>query len=227
MKNILILEDDRSLQKTLQSTLGSCYNCTVVGTLEATYAALEHKSFELVIVDRVLPDGDGMEVISYLSEMAYKTRVLALSRKASISDRVIGLEAGADDYLPKPFALAELTLKVKKLLLMDKLIPDQQTKAGGFELLPKKGVLSINGKIIQLRKKESEILHCLMKYKNSIVTREMLITDVWSGSGELPTDTTLDVYIRRIRVLLGEYSTAIATVRGFGYRFIEQSVART
>lgn len=227
MNSILILEDDRALQKTLQSSLESNYNCTVVGTVQAAYAALERKSFELVVVDRVLPDGDGMEIISYVSEVAYKTRVLALSRKATISDRVVGLEAGADDYLPKPFALAELTLKVKKLLLMEKMIPDLQTRAGSFELLPQKGVLSINGKTIQLRKKESEILHCLMKYKNSIVTREMLITDVWSGSGELPTDTTLDVYIRRIRVLLGEYSTAITTVRGFGYRFIEQAVART
>lgn len=224
MKKILFIEDDTQLQKIFKTTFETLYDCTIVGSLEDAYASLSSDKFEVVVVDRVLPDGDGLELIEYLSDSAYKTKVIALSAKSSVPERIRGLEQGADEYLAKPFSLSELKLRIQKLCAIDKLVLEESIRVGNFELLPEKGIVSIQGKQIQLRKKEMEILHCLFRYKNRVVTREMIIDDVWSGTDIYPTMTTLDVYIRRLRVLLKEYSSVIETVRGFGYRFTDSVV---
>jgi DNA-binding response OmpR family regulator len=224
MKKILLIEDDRTLQNTLLQAFSAQYACTAVGSLTAAYSALEKNQYDVAIVDRHLPDGDGLELIEYLADSAFKTRVIALTGRAETRDRIHGLESGADEYLAKPFSLAELKLRLQKLMNVDKLVAEERVKAGEFILYPDKGYLEVNGKEIRLRKREAEILHCLLRYRNQVVTRDMLVADVWSGSDILPTVTTLDVYIRRLRVLLQEYSAVIATVRGFGYRFNDAMV---
>lgn len=219
MKNILLLEDDLRLSKTLQEALQDLAQCWSVGSLAAAYMKLESREFDLVIVDRNLPDGDGLEIIEYLCESTYQTKILALTAKNKIHDKIEGLEKGADEYLPKPFSLAELKLRVKKLLYIDKLTSDERLAIGTLEFFPAKGVVMLGSRAVQLRKKEAEILHCLLRYRNQVVTRKMIIDAVWGQSDLIPTETTLDVYIRRIRILLDDYSRAITTIRGFGYRF--------
>jgi len=92
---------------------------------------------------------------------------------------------------------------------------------GKIAITPETGELSINGKIVLIRKKEAQLLTCLIRHKNQVISRNKIIDIVWSGNYELPTQSTLDVYIRRIRVKLGKYKSYIKTVRGFGYMAIE------
>lgn len=219
MKKLLILEDDLTLQNILLSTFSTSYVTTVVGTLAAAYNQLSQNKFDIMIVDRRLPDGDGLELIEYMHDTAYQTKVLALTGRAGVADRVTGLEKGADEYLAKPFALAELKIKVEKLAQIEKIIENQSVLKKSFEFFPDTGIIVSNSLQLQLRRREAQIFYCLLRYANQVVTRQMLITDVWSGEEELPTNTTLDVYIRRLRVVLGSLSSHIITIRGFGYKF--------
>lgn len=221
MKKILIIEDDLQLQSLLQNAFQNYYHCSVASSLAGAYALLDYTKFDLLIVDRKLPDGDGLEIIEYLHDTVYQTKLLALTSQAELPDRLEGLEHGADDYLAKPFALAELKIKVSKLLKLEKRIEQFALQAGPFEFVPGTGMITLGEREIHLRKREAEIFHCLLRYKNQVVTRDMLINDVWEGKAMYPSATTLDVYIRRIRVLLQEYSNLITTVRGFGYKFVE------
>lgn len=217
MKKILIIEDDPTLQKSLQSLLSQHYSCETASSLQESFSLIDAKKYELVIVDRMLPDGDGLEVIEYLHDSFYQTKVLALTHQSAVDDRIHGLEQGADEYLAKPFSFTELKLKVKKLLWMEKLKIASLLKAGSLEFNPETGIIFIENTQVRLRKKEAEIFRCLLRYKNQVVSRDMIIDDVWAGSELIPSETTLDVYIRRIRVLLKEYHRIITTVRGFGY----------
>ncbi len=226
MKKILILEDDQQLQKLLQNAFKYLYDCTLAGTLSAAYAALDTTAFDLVVIDRRLPDGDGLEVIEYLHDTAYQTKIVALSSRGELQDRLAGLEGGADEYLAKPFSLAELKIKIEKLLKVDKKIEQSIIKSGNITFCSETGVVTFGNKEINLRRREAEILHCLLRYKNQVVTREMIMDDVWASEDSYPSATTLDVYIRRLRVLLEDYSKLITTIRGFGYKFTDSAVAR-
>lgn len=224
MKQILIVEDDLQLRGLLSNAFKSRCGCTAVSTLAAAYTALKNKKFDLVLVDRGLPDGDGVELIEYVHDSLYQTKLLALTSRAELADRLEGLERGADEYLAKPFALAELKLRVEKLLKIDKRQEKSTIKAGVLEFIPETGVIKVGKREANLRRREAEILHCLLRYKNQVVTREMIIDDVWAGKDVYPSATTLDVYIRRIRVMLQEQSKLITTIRGFGYKFTDTAV---
>jgi two-component system response regulator TctD len=221
MKKILLVEDDLQLQQLLKSSFEKLYITSQARSLEMAYAELEKSKYDLVLVDRGLPDGDGLELIEYLHDTHYQTKVLALTTKAQLQDRVEGLEQGADEYLSKPFGLAEVKLRIDKLLRIDKKINTTVLTLGTYEFIPTMGVLKINEREVTFRKREAQIFECLLRYKNQVVGRETIIADVWAGEDLYPTETTLDVYIRRIRVLLGSQSSLIKTIRGFGYKLME------
>lgn len=218
MKKLLVVEDNQQLQVLLKQSLAGQYSVTQAYSLAAAYQNLETTKFELVMIDRVLPDGDGIELIEYLADYSYPTKVLALTTKADVQDRVQGLESGADDYLAKPFNLGELKLRIQKLFNMEKQVVTEKLTLGKLEFDPTTGSIRISdSKLVQLRKRESQILYCLIRYKNQVVTRQMLVDTVWAGEVEYPAISTLDVYVRRLRVILKEYSRHIKTIRGFGY----------
>jgi DNA-binding response OmpR family regulator len=219
MKDILILEDDLQLQSILTTMLSQQHHCYGARTLADAYQQLEKHAFDLVLVDRKLPDGDGLEILGYIHDMLPQTKLLALTSQAKVEDRVVGLEQGADDYLAKPFSMAELKLRIQKLLQMERKLLDTVLRAGDLTFSPKTGVVTMPQKSVQLRRREAQILECLLRYKNQVVPRSTLIKNIWSTADLYPTETTLDVYIRRIRVQLEIYSNYIVTVRGFGYRF--------
>lgn len=218
MKHILIVENDSTLAQTLATHLQTKkYFCTVCDSVETAITELESFSYDLVILDRILSDGDGIVVAEFISDFAYQTKVLILSEMSQIQERIKGLEHGADDYLAKPFSISELALKIKKLLNTQKIRTFEQLTLGPLNIIPETGEISVHNKKIYIRKKEIQLLACLIRYKNQVVSREKIIDIVWAGSYDLPTQSTLDVYIRRIRVSLGEYKNYIKTVRGFGY----------
>ena len=220
MQQILLIEDDANLQYLIAHALSREYQISQASSLNQAYQLLDEKQFDLVLVDRILPDGDALEIISYLHDSHYTTKVIALSQLFSVSERIRGLENGADDYLGKPFSLGELRLKITKALLYEKRKNQDIYSVQNLTFNPQSGVVKIKDDQVRLRRREAQILACLFRYKNRTVTREMLIDEVWSLKDVVPTQTTLDVYIRRIRLLLKDYGKLIVTRRGFGYSLL-------
>jgi len=222
MKNILIVENNNVLAKTLSEHLkNKGYFITITPSVEKAINEIEEYPYDLIILDRILDDGDGIEVAEFVRDFSYQIKVLMLSELCNVKERIKGLENGADDYLAKPFSLSELSIKIKKLLCTQKILDIEKLSLGKIAITPETGELSINGKIVLIRKKEAQLLTCLIRHKNQVISRNKIIDIVWSGNYELPTQSTLDVYIRRIRVKLGKYKSYIKTVRGFGYMAIE------
>lgn len=218
MHKLLLVEDDPQIISLLQSHLSDNYQITVSRSLNHTFELLSKNQFTVALVDRVLEDGDGLEVIEYLKDNHFQTKIIALSQLADPNNRITGLEVGADDYLAKPFSIAELKLKISKACLLQKMSQIDTLELSWGSLFPASGLIKINNKKIQVRKKEMQILQCLSRYKNRVVSREQLINEAWLLNENIPTQTTLDVYIRRLRVLLGKAGSNIKTKRGFGYQ---------
>lgn len=223
-QKILIIEDDRLLAQSLRDGLAGLAEIKHAYTIAEAFFLLEQQNFDLVISDRMLPDGDGAEVVSYIHQTTFQTKIIILSNKKSLEDRLFGLDEGADDYLPKPFSISELKIKCKKFLHFDKKKNIDTVTFLDLIFSPTTGEIKIKDKHIKLRKKEATIFNCLLRYKNQILTRNRLIEECWTLDEELPTQTTLDVYIRRLRILLDSYGKYIVTKRGFGYSFTDKSV---
>jgi two-component system phosphate regulon response regulator PhoB len=219
MKHILLAENDTSLSQTLYSLLhkrGFAVSC--VSDLASAYEVLDRKACDLLIVDRMLDDGDGLDLISYLKEVSSYSHLLCLSQLSSAQEKIKGLAKGADDYLAKPFDTEELLLRVDRLMGKQKLKNEAELVVGEVHLFPETGVLITPSITSQLRRREAQLLSCLFRYQNRTLSRDNLIEMVWKGTSEIPTYTTLDVYIRRIRIALGASKHVIKTMRGFGYK---------
>lgn len=222
MQQVLIVENDTALAESLKTVLAQL---EVVlhhtSTLEQTFSLLEKAKFDIVILDRLLKDGDGLEVAEYLHQVSYPTQIIIISTMGKTSQRLNGLKQGADLYLAKPFNKKELLLMVKKALNAAKIKPNNKLSLGQLSFSKKTGLVSTPDFNRRLRKKEAEILHFLMVRKNQTVTREQIIAGVWGSSLKIPTYSTIDAYIRKIRVTLGEYANHIKTIRGFGYSAVD------
>ena len=218
-KKILILEDDQVLAKTLGVGLASLgTKTTLVDTMARFYQEIEGDPADLCVMDRIIGNHDSVDAIDYIREIAPQAKILVLSKKSSVEDRLVGLESGADDYLAKPFSLAELRLRAKGLL---KLYRDTQEEAGVFlglvTFYPLRGTIETPEKKILLRKREMEILSCLARSLGTVVPRQTIISMLWPETYQ-PNPSTVDVYVRRLRQKLGKYQSILQTRRGFGYR---------
>jgi DNA-binding response OmpR family regulator len=217
MADILIVEDNVHLALSLSDVLSSRGHKVLRSTtLREAYQLLGERAFELVLVDRSLPDGNGLDLVSFLADVYFPTRVVLMSVRGTGTERVEGLEQGADDYLVKPFQIDECLLKVRKLLQKIKVESNDSFKVRDYTVYPELGVVEIGNKKIFLRPKEMTIFSVLCQYKNRVVTRESLVKRVWPLEQETPDKSTVDVYMRRIRTVLHDRSL-IKTVRGFGY----------
>ena len=221
MQKILIVEDDITLAKLLSESFSKVGAVSHVTTVEKSCELISKNFFDLAIIDRVLPDGDGLEVITFLQDVSFATKSLALSQKHQTAERIAGLEQGADDYLPKPFSLPELQLKVKKLLRTETWQAIDILTTDDMKFSPTTGEVWYGQKRIKVRKKESQILHCLVRHRNQVMSRQAIIDESWTLDEQIPSQTTLDVYIRRLRMVLQELGCHIVTKRGFGYSFID------
>lgn len=224
MSNILILEDDLTLAQTIARLLDSCgFNTQICRRLTSAYAYLASQQPDLAIIDRVLPDGDGLEIVEYLHETSFKTKVLILSQKAETLSRVEGLTKGADDYLAKPFSAPELKLRILSLANKTKQHSRKSFAAGQVEIFPQENLIKIGQKIKKLRGKETQLLHCLLVHPNQVVTRQQLENWLWGCQEDIPTRSALDVYVKRVRRHLGEKQACLKTIRGCGYQFIPEA----
>ncbi|GEM70731.1 hypothetical protein SAQ01S_04970 [Sphingomonas aquatilis NBRC 16722] len=219
MARILLIEDDDGTPDEIGLELTSSgHDVTRVAALEPARALSAGEPFDLLILDRQLPDGEGLELLSDLRRNGQRTPALVLSALGSLDDRVRGLRAGGDDYLPKPFALVELVARVEALLRRPNDTRATRLIAGPLELDLLAGTATRAGRPLGLLPRELKLLDYMVRRAGQIVTRAMLLRDVWGYSFE-PDTNVVDVHLGRLRRKIdGEGETPmIRNVRGQGY----------
>lgn len=216
MFRVLVVEDDLQLCRQLQLLLEQEYRVSTAHTLVDAETLLDEKRFDLVLLDRLVHDGDAIELLPYIRDCSPSTRIILMSNRNEVQERIKGLSEGADDYVPKPLMAQEVILRIRRLLQFERVPESNWLQAGAIRFNRATGETYSGKLLVHLRPREAAILSCLLRFKNRVVTRESIINHVW-GTSEAPSNTTLDVYLRRLRIMLGEASSHIRTVRGFGY----------
>lgn len=217
VKKILIVESDPYLKLNLFEKLKNwgC-DCHLATTSNQVDELIDKRLFDVVILGSALEHCQKIGLIKYLNCEAFNTKILVIYDASHSFQLVEVFQAGADDCVQKQVSLQEMLLRTCRLFGYQKIQNSNCLQTKYLSLFPETGVLKISrGPEMAVRKRESEILACLIRYKNKVVTRETLIKYVW-GTTKLPTYTTVDVYIRRIRLLFPQYPV-ITTIRGFGY----------
>ncbi len=224
---ILIIEDDREASAYLIKAFreqGHLADHALDG-LEG-YAAAREGDYDVLIVDRMLPKLDGLSLISGLREQKVETPVLILSALGQVDDRVKGLRAGGDDYLSKPYAFSELLARVEALARRRSGQRGESTvyRVGDLELDRLSHQVTISGKEVVLQPREFRLLEYLMKHAGQVVTRTMLLENVWDYHFD-PQTNVIDVHISRLRSKIdkGKEAPLLHTVRGAGYMIRESA----
>jgi len=216
--NILVIEDDSETAALIREALaGQSHVVDLVADGSSGLSLATAGNYDVAIVDRMLPGLDGLSLVKALRAHGTPSAVLFLTNLDGIDDRVEGLEAGGDDYLVKPFAMAELLARVNALGRRPS-TSETVLRVGGLELdLVKRGVVR-QGRTIDLQPREFELLECLMRHAGRIVTRTMLLEMVWDFHFD-PKTNIVETHISRLRAKVdrGFDCDLIHTVRGSGY----------
>lgn len=212
---VYLLEDDVSICELVKCTLDlSSIFCEYFTTVREFYEALERRVPEVVLLDIMLPDGDGIEVLKRVKSRYSDVSVIMLSALGKETDKVKGLNAGADDYIAKPFGVLELTARVNAALRRSH--KATVLKAGSLVMNTDNMTVTLRGKELTLNHKEFQLLRYSIANEGRVMTREALLTDVWGYDyGET---RTLDNHIARLRKL----GLNFETVFGVGYKFIAE-----
>ncbi len=222
MTRILVVEDERKVLRSLERGLQEVgyETLTAANGDDGLKFALD-QPVDCVVLDILLPGRSGLDVLAGLREAGKTFPVLLLTARDTVADRVLGLDAGADDYLVKPFAFAELLARLRVLLRRG--APDQQTilRAADLEVDLLHRRVHRGGIEITLTQREFELLEYLLQHKNATVTREMLGRDVWKEPAFALTNV-IDVYVNFLRRKIDKgQRPLIHTIRGVGYRLQE------
>ena len=217
---IYLVEDDNSIRELVLYTLNSSgLEAEGFDRPSAFWAAMERHTPELVILDIMLPEEDGLTILKRLREAGQSLPVMMLTAKSTEYDKVVGLDSGADDYLAKPFGMMELMARVKALLRRS---ARQEPVSGQYELgrlvlNVAQHTVKVDGEAVTLTLKEFELLQLLLEHKGMVFSRDQLLNRVWGYAfdGE---NRTVDVHIRTLRQKLGHCGDYIETVRGVGYK---------
>lgn len=217
---ILVIEDDPQTALYLRKGLeegGYIVDWTADGRDGLFMAASER--YDLIVADRMLPGTDGLSIIKMLRSQGIRTPILVLSALGQVDDRVRGLEAGADDYLVKPYAFSELIARVEALLRRGSATaPDTVLRVGDLEMNLLARTVARAGRAIELKPREFRLLEYLMRHADQVVTRTMLLEAVWDYHFD-PQTNVIDVHISRLRQKIdkGFGNVLLHTVRGAGY----------
>lgn len=221
---VLVVEDEYHLADSIARRLEEeGYSVDVAHDGEEGYKLASSKKYHLVILDLLLPRKDGMRVLRDLRRNKVQSMILVLTAKSAVEDRVDGLHAGADDYLTKPFAFAELTARVESLLRRQGFEEHSTLRAVDLELDVVTRNVCRAGKAVHLTAKEFLLLEYLMRNKNRILTRAAIAEQVWGYTFDTGTNI-VDVYINYLRKAIDEgfSSRLIHTVRGVGFVLKEE-----
>jgi two-component system, OmpR family, response regulator len=216
---VLVVDDHSETRQLLARNLAlASHGVRLAASCAEAQDALASSSFDVVILDVMLPDGCGIDFCAALRAAQVQVPILLLTARGDIKSRVTGLEAGADDYLPKPFALVELLARVKALGRRGPIVRDRAVNFGAVTVDLEGRRVRIDGRPVPFTAKELAIVELLALRRGRVVTRDDLIESVW---GELTESgrASLEVLIGRIRRKLGAHAGVLKTVRGIGYAF--------
>lgn len=222
---ILIIEDEPRLAQAIKEGLeAEHYEAEVALSAEDGFFLAHAERFDLLILDLMLPGRSGLEALATLRQGGHTMPVLILSARDRVEDRVQGLDAGADDYLVKPFAFAELLARLRALIRRGRTDDRLRFKADDLELDLVTRKVMRTGEPVELTAREFELLAYLMRAQGQIVSREMLARDVWREvQRATPLDNVIDVHIARLRKKIddGHEVRLIHTLRGVGFMLSE------
>jgi DNA-binding response OmpR family regulator len=227
MTKILIVEDEPSMRMGLKDNLEfEEYEVDVAFNGEEGLEKIRNNKYNLVLLDVMLPKMSGFDVCKNVRKENIKVPIILLTAKGEEIDKVLGLELGADDYVTKPFSLRELLARIKAVLRRGENVlnsdADAEINIGKMKINFKGYKAFINKKIVQLSHKEFEVLRYLWNKRNSTVSREDLLSDIW-GYDENPTTRTVDNFIMKLRHKIEEdpnHPEVIITVHGLGYKLV-------
>jgi len=218
---ILVVEDERKIAKALQEGLeAESHNVAVARTGEDAFFLVNSQPFELVVLDIMLPGRSGIEILSAMRKRGLTIPVLILTAMDAVENRVQGLDAGADDYLVKPFAFAELLARVRALLRRGQTEPAVTLKVKDLQMDLVTRMVRRGNQALDLTAREFELLEYLLQHQGQVVSREMIARDLWKETlRHTPLDNVIDVHMVRLRRKVDEgYATKLLhTVRGVGF----------
>jgi len=218
---VLVVEDERKVADALRDGLeAEQYEVVVEHTGEAAFLRTTTEPFDLVLLDLGLPGRDGLEVLGAIRHHAIKVPIVVLTARDAVSDRVAGLDRGADDYLVKPFAFAELLARIRALCRRGRSPEPFHVSVGPILLDVVRRRVTRNGDPVDLTMREFELLSHLMRSKGQVVPRESLAREVWKEpSRSTSLDNVIDVHIARLRrkIDVDQSSQLIHTIRGVGF----------
>jgi two-component system copper resistance phosphate regulon response regulator CusR len=224
---LLVIEDEPKVGQALREGLqAEGYEVILAETGEDGFFLASNRVFDLIVLDVMLPGRDGLEVLAALRKQSISTPVLLLTAKDAVESRVAGLDAGADDYLVKPFAFPELSARIRALSRRGKAEPMTLIRIGTFEVDPVTRTVLREGIRLELTVREFELLEYLARNKGRVVSREMLARDVWKEPGRAtPLDNVIDVHVARLRKKLDDPFAIklLHTVRGVGFLLSEEA----
>ena len=222
---LLVVEDEQKVANALQEGLqGEGYDVTVEHTGEGAFFRINTETFDLILLDLMLPGRDGLQILKTLRERGVKTPVLVLTARDTLEDRVVGLDSGADDYLIKPFAFAEVLARIRALLRRGRVSEALRLGVGDLEMDLVTRKVTRGGQTLELTLREFELLEHLVRHEGQVVPRETLAHDVCRETARSTTlDNVIDVHIARLRrkVDLDRPVKLIHTIRGIGFMLRE------
>jgi DNA-binding response OmpR family regulator len=219
---ILVIEDEHKIANSIKKGLEQeNYAVDAVYDGSSGYDLASEGIYDVIILDLMLPDMDGIEVCKKLRQNSIHTPVLMLTARGEVEDKVEGLNSGADDYLLKPFAFTELLARIKALTRRPKEESGTILTTGDLTLNTNTYEVKREGKIINLSRKEYALLEYLMRHQNTILTKDQIINNIWNYDADV-LPNTVEVYIGYLRKKIGKVFSnkkpVINTVRGFGYK---------
>ena len=225
---LLIVEDDKSLREIMHRALtGEGYVVEVAPTYFDACDKIAGYSYDCILLDIMLPDGNGLKLLEQIKALDKDDRVIIISARDSLDDKVAGLDLGADDYLPKPFYMAELSARIKSVMRRGTGSVNKTMTAGNITLDLQSRCVTVDGNAVALLKKEFDILLYFMQRPNHIVDKAVLAESVWGDHIDM-VDNFQFVYaqIKNLRKRLADAGASmnIKAVYGFGYKFTDAEV---
>lgn len=225
---VLLVEDDQSLREVIETNIRNLgFEVSAVGTIAGGHQVLEKYRFMAAILDRNLPDGEGLELCKFIRTHMPAVPVIMLTSMGDEIERVVGLEVGADDYVTKPFSMRELMARIKACVRRSQIVGGQSSEGllvrGDLIIDPANRRATLRGKDLELTTRELDVLLLLARHPGKTFSRMLLLQEAWGYEFE-GYEHTVNTHINRLRSKLGDSSSDpkyIHTVWGVGYRFSE------
>jgi DNA-binding response OmpR family regulator len=220
---VLVAEDDPSLRSVLVRALReNGYVVDAVGNGDAALAYFRHSDYEVAVVDWRMPGLSGVDVVAQIRQGGINTPVLMLTARDTASDRISGLNVGADDYMVKPFDLGELLARLRALQRRPAISIGPRLQCGDLILDPDLRQVRVNDHVIALTATEMGLLELLLRRQPAVVTRRTMALHVWDDEADAVGSNTIDVHVARLRMKISDSGARIETVRGSGYRMVAE-----